>query len=317
MVWRAEQVEAVADRWDRPEVAAVFLVGPLGIGKSTLLAQLQQHAQRLRRPALSVGATRATIGSPFAGITELLGAGGWPGSRLAEAALRRIAGPGRLVVLVDDAPLLDEESAALLHKLAVAGRVFLVATTRGGERLAEPLAALWREDRAVELRVPPLTADEVDHLLTGRLDGQVDLGAVHELVRLSEGNPFYLRELVRAALESGWLRRRAELWQLPGTPCAMASSLERLLEGWLGGAGAAARSAAELVAFAGPIGLDLLRPMVPSTALAEAETAGLVRLIVTGQRRQLELTHPLAGVVLRASTPPLRAAEIKDRKSVV
>ncbi|HEV2779268.1 MAG TPA: AAA family ATPase, partial [Actinophytocola sp.] len=318
MVGREHQVGEILALLRRPDMAAAFLVGPAGIGKSRLAAEVLARARKQGHRVASVSGTQTCAQVPFAAVARFLPErGNAPASRLelfrsAGAALAGPGSTGRTVVLVDDAHLLDEPSAALLHHLASTQRAFLIGTVRGGNRLGDALLALWRQDRAVWIEVPPLRDGEVDDLLQAALGGQVDLGAGHELHRLSAGNPLYLRELIRTGLESGRLRSADGVWRLHDGP-AVTTSLEELLGDWLRGVDAEVRAAAEVVAFAEPMGMRTLRRIVPAEALERAATAGLVCLAEDGRRREVRLSHPLIGELLRAASPPLRAAKINER----
>ncbi|MEO6629532.1 MAG: hypothetical protein ABIP03_13320, partial [Aquihabitans sp.] len=58
---------------------------------------------------------------------------------------------GQLVLMVDDAHLLDNSSATLLSQLLDAEVVFLIATIRDGEPLPDAVASWWRDERAARV----------------------------------------------------------------------------------------------------------------------------------------------------------------------
>lgn len=320
LVGREQLVGQIRALLRRPDLAAAFLLGSAGVGKSRLATEVLARARGEGHPVVSVAAQETCAQVPFAAVARLLPDRGDPlASRLelfrsAGEALSA-GGAGRTVVLVDDAHLLDEPSTALLHHLASTNRAFLIGTVRAGEQLGDVLAALWRQDRAVWIEVPPLGEAEVHDLLQAVLDGQVDQGAAHELHRLSGGNPLYLRELVRASLESRRLRSADGVWQLRHDPGGPGSTvpLAELLSDWLRGVPPAVRAAAEVVALAEPIGMRTLRRVVPADALAQAASTGLVSLVADGRRRQVRLAHPLIGELLRAATPSVRVSVINER----
>src|SRR5207249_1531820 len=92
---------------------------------------------------------------------------------------------GRPVVLaVDDAHLLDEASAALVHRLAVQGTAVVVVAVRNGERVPDAIAALWKDGPMRRLDIPLLSDAAIDELLSHALPGQIcELGRA-ELRRL-------------------------------------------------------------------------------------------------------------------------------------
>ena len=66
-----------------------------------------------------------------------------------------MAGDGPLVVFVDDAHLLDDGSATMLHQLAMTGAATVLATVRTGESAPDAVVALWKDGPAerIELQV--------------------------------------------------------------------------------------------------------------------------------------------------------------------
>jgi len=95
---------------------------------------------------------------------------------------------GRALVLsVDDAHLLDDLSATLVHQMAATGAALVVATLRSDEPAPDPIVALWKDDAVERLDVSGLDASSVEQLLLAVLGGPVDRGAVHRLVIGSQG----------------------------------------------------------------------------------------------------------------------------------
>ncbi|HEV2779824.1 MAG TPA: hypothetical protein VGX25_10545 [Actinophytocola sp.] len=159
-------------------------------------------------------------------------------------------------MLVDDAHLLDEPSAALPHQLAGTRRAFLVGTVRGGERLGAVLRSLWRHDRVVADQRPAAPPGRRHRAAAGgarRPDRPGRRAPAAPAQR--RGTRCTLRELIRAGLESGSLCGADGVWRLHGGP-ARTAPLEELLADRLRGVGDDVRAAAEVVAFAEPIGLS-------------------------------------------------------------
>src|SRR6185436_7501218 len=122
----------------------------------------------------------------------------------ARAELRRMAGDGRLVLLVDDLDLLDDTSVAVLVPLIVSRRAFLIGTVRT-DRVGRPpstrLTGLHRDGHLVRLDLDPFAPDELADLLHRVLGHPIAAATLDELVRLSGGNLQVLAELVRSATE--------------------------------------------------------------------------------------------------------------------
>ena len=118
-----------------------------------------------------------------------------------------------LLLIVEDAHWSDEASLDLLVQLARfvrgggTGPAMLVITYRGDEiapALAAALAALDRERLAAEARLGPLPRAEVIAMLHAMSDrrGALSADLAEAIYRQSEGNPFFVEELLRSALAS-------------------------------------------------------------------------------------------------------------------
>jgi hypothetical protein len=99
-----------------------------------------------------------------------------------------------VAVLVDDAHLLDQPSAALTQLLATTEHTFVLATLRSGEQAPDAVVALWKDELAERIELHPFAAHEVEELLTAALQGPVDGATVHQLHRRTQGNVLFLRE---------------------------------------------------------------------------------------------------------------------------
>ena len=116
----------------RDRVGAV-LIGPAGVGKSSL-ARLA--AERLGPRFARVGWVTGTASAgavPFAAFSHLIDV---PDTGKTAAVLRgaREALADGLLLVVDDAHLLDKLSATLVYQLAVGGAARLIVTVASGDR---------------------------------------------------------------------------------------------------------------------------------------------------------------------------------------
>jgi type II secretory pathway predicted ATPase ExeA len=118
------------------------LAGTPGVGKTRLAREALAAAEAKGCSTGWAAASRAVAAIPFGAIVHLLPAESDNSTHL--QVLQRTGewltsqARGRRVVLgVDDAHLLDDASAALVHHLAVTGVAFVVATLRTGEPCPE------------------------------------------------------------------------------------------------------------------------------------------------------------------------------------
>src|SRR5262245_61519089 len=153
---------------------------------------------------VEITATRSAAEVPFGAVAPLLpapdgppdpGPAGDPVDHLRHslAAQSAPAGDRTAVVLVDDAHLLDDASATLVHQLATSDGAVLVATVRTGEPAPDPVVALWKDGLAERLELDGLGPDVTAGVLEAVLGGPVDPGTAVRLAELCEGDGHLLR----------------------------------------------------------------------------------------------------------------------------
>ncbi|HYF44731.1 MAG TPA: AAA family ATPase, partial [Acidimicrobiales bacterium] len=287
----------------RPPLGVV-LAGTQGVGKTRLALATRQWAAEHGFQVRHAAASSATTAIPFGALAALLPVlrdlPDTPQATFQAAAdhLLREAGDGKLLISVDDAQHLDEASAGLLHHLAPSPSVSVLLTLRTDLPAPEAVHAIWRSGLAERVDLGPLDEAGVQGVLAEALAGEVARRTVTALVRLSAGNPLYLRELVAGSLASGSLTRVDGLWHLqaPGTTPRLADIVEERLRGL----GADERRALELVSVAGGIGYDLLVGLVDESAVERLEDEGLVEVTTDRRRRLVTPGHPVHADVMRA-----------------
>jgi AAA ATPase domain len=300
----------------------VVLFGAVGVGKTRLAREALDRAAAADQAVAWVAATQAAASIPFGAVSQLLPATERLGADRLEI-LRRAADllaeqqRGRLLVLgVDDAHLLDDASAALVHLLVLRGLVVVVATVRTGEAAPDAVVALWKDGLARRLDLQPLPPAVTAELADRALGGPVDGVTRQEILRVSDGNPLYLRELVLGGLASGTLRQVGGVWRWKGG-LAGATRLRELVQGRFGTLGEPARAAVELVAWGEPLAGSVLERLVDRDAIQAAERGGLLTLERSHRRLLARLAHPLYGEVVRAMLPVSRARAIAEQLAAV
>ena len=288
-------------------VASLFLVGDPGVGKTRLAQELVQRLEEQDRRTARVIATIAGRGAPLAPLAHLLPpmAGQDAGAVFRSAREVFTVEGDRMVLLVDDAHVLDPSSASLLGSLADAGVVQLVVTARTGDPLPDALAALRSSDDALTLTVDTLDAIAVDSLLHRALGAPLDGAAEAQLLEVSGGNPFFLRELVVGAMEEGALHEVAGVWRLDGSIPPNTALSERVLER-VRNLPDKARDALDVIAVAEPIGLDDLEATFPGELLEELERRSLIRVDPDRRRNAVRLAHPIYAEAARSMLGRIR-----------
>ncbi|MER6226276.1 hypothetical protein ABT189_37985, partial [Streptomyces sp900105755] len=126
----------------------VVVTGPAGVGKTRLITEAVRGTDCVR-----VTGTPETGALPFAAFAHLLS------DRVSlPGAVRHLSGVRLLVV--DDAHLLDEASAALVHQLATQGRTRLVVAANGTAPVPGAVSRLWTGELLTHLALEPLPYDE-------------------------------------------------------------------------------------------------------------------------------------------------------------
>ncbi|WP_345637680.1 AAA family ATPase [Rugosimonospora acidiphila] len=296
------------------DAGSVLLVGPAGIGKSTVLSSLA--ADRPESRVLRASAAEVESGLPYLTLLDLFtGALAEHGSLLPghlraalDAALLRTVAPAtpqdelavRLAVLellrvlaalspvllvIDDLHWVDEPSAGVLRFVArrLSGlAVQMIATERsdGSSRHVDLCP-----EPCTELSLGPLSEDEVADLLRDRFDGALSRPTMTRIHAASGGNPLFAVELGRAL--------SARVSPLGGgEPLPVPDRLRGLLAARLAALpGTAAVPLMVVAAAARPTRTLIERAGVdPDADLAEAVRAGVLAAEANGM---IGFSHPL------------------------
>ena len=296
MVGRDGEVrQAWASLDDASEFRGVLLVGDSGVGKSTL-------AHALADTAASRGLTVRFVLGTETGSAVPLGAFYWlmtldierePAAMLA-VAHKTLEREENLVVVVDDAHLLDPLSASLVYLLAAGGGARLIVTIRSGNAVPDAVTALWKEGLLLSLHIDPFTWQQTEELARAVLGGAVETRLIDELHGRTAGNPLMLRGLLDAGRDGGVLVRADDGWQLRGALRAD-RRLYDLLEFRLRSLAAEELDAVEVVAAAEVLDWETLRGLCDADAVASLERSGLIQMVADEAHTVARLAHPVMG----------------------
>jgi DNA-binding CsgD family transcriptional regulator len=266
------------------------------VGKTTLA----RHATgSLREQVRWVAGTESARSIPLGAFAHLVGpATATDPVTFMSAARESLLASGDTVIGVDDAHLLDELSATLLHQLAIDRAVRIIATVRSGETVPDAVTSLWKDRHLVRIVLSPFSKDQSLELIESVLGGRLEGLSADVIWDASGGNALFLHHLVEGALESGALRQVRGVWQLRGR-AAVTSELASLLESRIDQLDDASLHVLKLLTFCEPIDIDVLCELAGEEAVDNAETRGLVRVARTGHRFEVHYTHPLFGDVIR------------------
>ncbi|GGS82566.1 LuxR family transcriptional regulator AbsR2 [Streptomyces cinerochromogenes] len=287
---RADELELVRGALSagRP---GIVVTGPAGRGKTRLITEAVRGTDHAR-----VTGTPEARDLPLAAFAHLL-----PDTVSLHRAVRALSGVRLLVV--DDAQLLDETSAALVHQLAVQGRTRLIVAAADGTPAPGAVSRLWTGELLPRLALDPLSREDTARLLAGAGLEPLTVRRLHEACR---GDLRLLRDLVTALTGSGRLTpvpgtgERAWRGPLPVTPAVrerLAPALERT--------GPGERDVLERLAFAEPLPLPADELDLDALERLEADA-----LIDVDEQGGVTLAHPLHGPALRAAAGRLRARRL-------
>ncbi|WP_034594292.1 AAA family ATPase [Hamadaea tsunoensis] len=307
------------------EGGGVLLRGPAGIGKSTLLAAIAQHAAAAGDLVLRTQPTAAEAGLPYLALLDLLGPLSTepaellpdhlrqaldsallrvtPATATDELAirvavvelLRGLAARRPVLLVIDDAQLVDPASAAVLAFAARRlenSRVRVIATQLS---VNEPESG---DDRAGLIPAPVdeivlsgLSASAVAQVVRARVPEPPVNAVLDRICAASGGNPLFALELARASRPTGGVD---DLDPLP-----VPHRLRGLLAERLGELPAATRPVLLQVAAAARPGRELFRERDPGLSAALASG-----ILVGEPDGGLRFRHPLLAELVYGDAPP-------------
>ncbi|WP_461069651.1 LuxR family transcriptional regulator AbsR2 [Streptomyces pseudoechinosporeus] len=270
----------------------IVVTGPAGCGKTRLVTQAVRDTG-----CAKVTGTPGIRQLPFAAFAHLL-----PEPVSLHRAVQLLADVRLLIV--DDAHLLDDASAALVHQLAVHGRTRLIVVVTDGEPVPGAISRLWTGELLPRLCLEPLPREDLAQLVAASAGGAAEPLTVNRLHRLCQGDLRLLRAVLGALRDRGLLTRVSDAWAWRGPVPVTAALRERTAQA-LDRAHPDERAVLERLAFSEPLPLDVAELDLRILELLEAQ--GLVAI---DDHSAVRLTHPLHGPVLRSEAGQLRARRL-------
>jgi len=290
-----ERRQALAALGEDAEFRGVALVGDSGVGKSTLaraLADTLESGGATVRYVLGTKTGSAVpLGAFYRSVT--VDAPQEPANMLA-AAQRTLEREENLVVVVDDAQLLDPLSSTLVHQLAASRSARLIVTIRSGDPVPDAVTALLKERLLLSLHIEPFTREQTAALAHAVLGGVIDTRLINELHGQTGGSPLLLRGLLDAGRESGVLVQTDAGWQLRGALRAD-RQLYDLLDFRLQSFAPEELEAVEILAAAEVLDWEILRALCEADAVGRLERRGVIQVVADGSNTVARLCHPILG----------------------
>jgi DNA-binding CsgD family transcriptional regulator len=310
---RGEELRVIGEALADDECQGVVVAGQAGVGKTRLTGEAVAVAKAagwsVRRIAGTATGAGVTLGA-FARWVDDVGVAPIALVRQVSAALAADTGDARLLLFVDDAHLIDDLSALVVHQLVLHEMATVIATVRTGQPVPDAVTALWKNAMLRRLELQPLSRNESANLLHAVLDGPISAECADRMWRLSRGNVLFLRSLVEHEQQSGRLARVGGQWRWAGT-VSVAPSLVELVEQQIGAVPDDVREVVDVVAIAEPVDRGLLAALADPQAIEAAEQRGLITAALSSDA--IQVGHPLYGEIRLSQCGPSRLRRLRAR----
>lgn len=295
----AGPVQAVRDAFADPEIAAVYVVGPAGSGKSFLLGRLASEREADAVPSVDRVDLLEPVDRPLASFLTF--------SDLAPEGRPRI-------LAIDDVDQLDESSIALLGRAVDQHRIRLLATMRS-RAACGLLGRLRIAGESLVVSIPPWQRSDLDAFVERRLGGRMHALTAARLLEFSGGNALCVTELVDVASATGSLRREHDVWFSeegpwvpPVTAARIASDLPRVSD--------AGRDVIDTAAVVGSATVADLEQTYGAAAVEEADEAGALQVGEHDGRLTVRLLSPIEARVIAQRMSTTRRLRLHKAISV-
>ncbi|MFN3002332.1 LuxR C-terminal-related transcriptional regulator [Mycolicibacterium wolinskyi] len=309
---RPTEYEAIRSALSSEDSCGVVLVGAAGVGKTTLARTVTSS---LRKKVHWAACTESSRSIPLGAFAHWVRPSA---SRdpiaLIGSARESLVADGDPVVGIDDAHLLDQLSATLLHQIAVERAGHVVATVRSGEPVPDAVTSLWKDGYLQRFELQPFTKQQSIALIETVLGGTLEGLSADVMWESSGGNPLFLRNMVEGAVDAGALAEVNGVWQFRG-PAVIPSGLVELLDERLAHAGEDVLHALKLLSLCEPLDIDVFSELAGEEAVDAAEMRGLIRIVADDSDGQItaRFSHPLFGEVVRRRVGTASARKLRGR----
>ncbi len=275
---RQDLVGTAADRLADAQTNGVVVIGPRGVGKTTLARSVEHHLEGTTHFVKLFGTGTETAvpygmwgvqlarldgtslqnpNSIIQGISELV---------TADAAGRRI------VVVLDDLQAVDTSSMGVLMHLVFSGVAKVMVLARSTTELPEDLMWLLKDRLLSELVVGAFTLHDVHELITKAMGGRVAAATVVSLFESSAGNPLVLHTLIHEEINRGHLMQHNDTWVLNGGRSGPPSGLlAELVQERLGRESPSIRHGVEMMSLVQRVPLSLVLDVLGADTVNEME----------------------------------------------
>lgn len=294
--------------------SGALIVGSAGTGK-TAVSKAVIRELRPRGKVIRLTASRALAAVPFGALAPYLAE--LPDHELDSYAAVLAAMTdslrsevGRPLFVIDDAHSLDRGTIQLLARAVATGAAGILATSRPGPMIPEEFLALWDDGILSKFDLSPLTRTGVHQLCEQLLRADVSPWASAVFYEVTEGNPLMLMSLIEHARASGALGLRKDVWFLLANPELAEVPVADVVDQQLRLMTPEERTAATIVALAGPLSLGQILQFSSPKTVDALETAGIIS-VSTGHDRIVRSASALMGEIIRRRVPAGQSAALR------
>lgn len=295
--------------------SGALVIGGAGTGKTAVLKTAIRELEP-RSHVIRLTATPALSAVPFGALAPYL-------SRLPDRELDSYAAvveamaaslkseADRPLFVVDDAHFLDHGTVRQLAQAAATGAAGILATCRPGPMIPEEFLALWDDGIIAKFDLAPLSRTGTHQLCEQVLKADVSPWVSALFHDAAGGNPLMLMSLIQHARASGALGCRHGVWFLLATPDMAQVPAADVVDRQLRSMTPEEKTAATIVALAGPLSLSQILRISGPKAVDALDTAGLIA-VSTGHDRLVRPASPIVGEIIRHRVPAGRSSALRS-----
>jgi DNA-binding CsgD family transcriptional regulator len=310
---RSEETGAIEAAISASDASGIVVYGAAGVGKSRLAREALSAAESQGCECRWAAGTSSARAIPLGAFMAWAQSGVTDTVQLLRGVIESLtsASPGATVVVcVDDAHLLDDLSAFVVHQIVQRGAAKVMLTVLDGEPIPAAVQEIWKVSQFNRLDLQPLSLEDTTSLLSATLDGSVDPDAARRLWKLTRGNALYLRNIVEQEVADGRIVQRHGYWRWIGDPM-MPPGLVELIESRIGALPAPVGDVVDVLAVGEPIELAVLERITDPAAVEKADTRGLITLEPIAGGVEVRVAHPLYSEVRRRRGAPTRLRRLR------
>ncbi|VAV92709.1 hypothetical protein MNBD_ACTINO02-1515 [hydrothermal vent metagenome] len=280
------------------DLGVAVIAGAAGVGVTAvsdiLASEWRSQGGRVIELRGTHGLRRVAFGALAAAVSVEVG--GTDTEVVSRAVTAFTGGEGTVLTVVDDAHLLDPETAGVVGGVAQSSGGRLVISVTTGEPQPADITAIWARWPDCRIELEPLTRDEVGEMAVKLLGSALDDPIVDEIFSVTLGYPLYIRAIVAEILdgiENSGDDQSIAAMVLSGSSDRLTSLMERRLIRL----SREERRLLDTLAFAESVPTSIVGRLGEAGILSRLESLGLVRVGTSNT----QVAHPLIATVTNAT----------------